>query len=268
MAATAELQVPVKDSRTGKDVGETSLNEEIFGITPNVGVMHQVVTAQLAAKRQGTHSTLTRSEVRGGGAKPWRQKGTGRARHGSIRSPQWRGGGVAHGPKPRSYKQSTPKKMVRLALYSALSDRASNEDVMVVNDLDFEAPKTKEALKRLQALGVDGRVLVVLPRGEEHRNCWLSFQNLQQVHLLFADQLNCHDVLLNDKVLFTLNSLPGLDGAEVELEAETETEEAAEAADEAEAETEADEPADAEAAEATDAADPAEAADDTEEETS
>jgi len=210
-ASTAELQVTIRDSHTGEAVGETSLNQDIFGITPNVGVMHQVVTAQLGARRQGTHHTLTRSEVRGGGAKPWRQKGTGRARHGSTRSPQWRGGGVAHGPKPRSYKQRTPKKMVRLALHSALSDRAANEDVMVVNDWSFEAPRTKEAARRLEALGAGERVkvLIVLPRGDEHRNSWLSFQNLDRVHLLAADQLNCYDVMVNDKVVFTLDSLPG-----------------------------------------------------------
>ena len=119
------------------------LPDEIFGIEPNVAVMHQVVTAQLAAKRAGTHSTKTRAEVRGGGAKPWRQKGTGRARQGSIRSPQWRGGGVAHGPKPRDYSQRTPKKMVRLALRSALSDRAAEGKVIVVDDWGITEPKTK-----------------------------------------------------------------------------------------------------------------------------
>src|SRR5207237_5328520 len=120
--------------------------DEIFGIEPNVAVMHQVVTAQLAAKRSGTHSTKTRAEVQGGGAKPWRQKGTGRARQGSIRSPQWRGGGVAHGPKPRSYRQRTPKKMVRLALLSALSDRAAEQKVLVVDRWTFDAPRTKDAI--------------------------------------------------------------------------------------------------------------------------
>ncbi len=206
--AASTLQVPVLDSRTGKAVGEASLDSQIFGITPNIGVMHQVVTAQLGARRQGTHNTKTRAEVRGGSAKPWRQKGTGRARHGSTRTPQWRGGGVAHGPKPRSYKQRTPKKMIRLALNSALSDRAASEDVLVVNDWEFEAPKTKEAVQRLSALGVEGRILLVLPKDEKHRNSWLSFQNLNRVHLLTADQLNCYDVLLSDKVVFTADSLP------------------------------------------------------------
>src|SRR5947207_15247635 len=117
---------------TGGDGGTVELPDEIFGIEPNVAVMHQVVTAQLAARRAGTHSTKTRAEVRGGGAKPWRQKGTGRARQGSIRAPQWRGGGVAHGPKPRDYSQRTPKKMLKLALRSALSDRAAGGKVLVV----------------------------------------------------------------------------------------------------------------------------------------
>ena len=136
----------------------------IFGIQPNVPVMHQVVTAQLAAARSGTHSTKTRAEVSGGGAKPWRQKGTGRARQGSTRAPHWRGGGVAHGPQPRSYRQRTPKKMVWLALRSALSDRAATGMVTVVDDWGFAAPKTKDAVAALKAVGVadSERVLVVL----------------------------------------------------------------------------------------------------------
>ena len=151
---------------TGADGGTVELPDHIFGIEPNVAVMHQVVTAQLAAKRAGTHSTKTRSEVRGGGAKPWRQKGTGRARQGSIRAPQWRGGGVAHGPKPRDYSQRTPKKMVQLALRSALSDRASESKVVVVDDWAIDAPKTKDAVKLLEAIGLrtkgerEARVLV------------------------------------------------------------------------------------------------------------
>src|SRR5947207_8225733 len=139
---------------TGGDGGTVELPDELFGITPNVAVMHQVVTAQLAAARSGTHSTKTRAEVRGGGAKPWRQKGTGRARHGSIRAPQWRGGGVAHGPKPRDYSQRTPKKMIRLALRSALSDRASESKVIVVDDWGITEPSTKGGVRLLEALGL------------------------------------------------------------------------------------------------------------------
>src|SRR6267142_1227684 len=138
----------------GAAAGTVELPDAVFGIEPNVAVMHQVVTAQLAAARAGTHSTKTRSEVRGGGAKPWRQKGTGRARQGSIRSPQWRGGGVAHGPKPRDYRQRTPKKMIRLALRSALSDRAADGKVLVVDDWGITEPRTKAALELLGALGL------------------------------------------------------------------------------------------------------------------
>ena len=148
-------------SQTGDKAGSVDLDDALFGIEPNVAVMHQVVTAQLAARRSGTQSTLTRAEARGGGAKPWAQKGTGRARHGSIRSPQWRGGGVALGPKPRSYVQKTPKKMVRLALRSALSDRASEGKVVVVVGWAFQAPRTKDAVAALAALGIEGRVLAV-----------------------------------------------------------------------------------------------------------
>ena len=153
-------------------------------LEPNVPVMHQVVTAQLAARRAGSQSTRTRAEVAGGGGKPWRQKGTGRARQGSNRSPQWRGGGVALGPKPRSFAQKTPKKMVRLALCSALSDRAADGKVVVLDEWSFEAPKTKDAVAALAALEVTGKVLLVL--GEDDEVAWRSFRNLGDVHCLFA----------------------------------------------------------------------------------
>ena len=183
-----------------------ALDEALFGIEPNVPVMHQVVTAQLAAKRAGTASTKTRAEVRGGNAKPWRQKGTGRARQGSIVGPHWRGGGVAAGPKPRSYAQKTPKKMKRLALASALSDRAREDKVVVIDSWGISEPKTKDAIKALDALGVDGRVLVVLDR--EDAAAAKSFSNLPHVHVLVTDQLNTYDVLVNDWVVFTQASLP------------------------------------------------------------
>ncbi|MDQ3574112.1 MAG: 50S ribosomal protein L4 [Actinomycetota bacterium] len=182
------------------------LDDAVFGITPNVAVMHQVVTAQLAAARAGTHSTLTRAEVRGGGAKPWRQKGTGRARHGSSRSPQWAGGGVALGPKPRSYRQKTPKKMVQLALRSALSDRAANGRVAVVDGWSFEAPRTKEAVAALAALGMEGQVLVVVPNDDEVAS--KSFRNLPEVVVIPARELNAYDVLASDWVVFTTSTLP------------------------------------------------------------
>jgi len=183
-----------------------NLPEDIFGIEPNVPVMHQVVTAQLAGKRQGTHSTKTRREVRGGNAKPWAQKGTGRARQGSIVGPHFRGGGVAMGPKPRDYSQKTPKKMKQLALKSALSDRASEGNVIVIDSWGFDEPKTKAAISALSDLGIEGKALVVLDR--EDTNAWKSFNNLPSVHTLAADQLNTYDVLNNDVVIFTQNTLP------------------------------------------------------------
>lgn len=198
-------EVTVRD-RTGDEQGTLELSPSVFGIEPNLAVLHQVVNAQLAARRSGTHSTLTRAEVRGGGAKPWRQKGTGRARQGSIRSPQWRGGGVALGPKPRSYAQRTPKKMVRLALRSALSDRAAEGKVLVVDSWDFEAPRTKDAVACLRSLDVDGRALVVVPA--EAEAAWKSFRNLPEVHVLTPGELNAYDVLCADYVIFSRDTVP------------------------------------------------------------
>jgi large subunit ribosomal protein L4 len=196
----------------GADAGTVELPDDIFGIEPNIAVMHQVVTAQLAAKRAGTHSTKTRAEVRGGGAKPWRQKGTGRARQGSIRAPQWRGGGVAHGPKPRDYSQRTPKKMVRLALRSALSDRAAESKVIVVDNWAIDAPKTKDAVRLLEAIGLrtkgerEARVLVVLFRTDEA--AWKSMRNLgERVQIVLPEELNTYDVLVNDWLVFSESSL-------------------------------------------------------------
>ncbi len=190
----------------GSTASSMELDDAVFGIAPNTAVMHQVVTAQLAAARAGTQSTLTRAEVRGGGAKPWRQKGTGRARQGSSRSPQWTGGGVALGPKPRSYGQKTPKKMVQLALRSALSDRASTGKVAVVEGWTFEAPKTKDAVAALAALGVEGQVLVVVDHDDEVVS--KSFRNLPNVLVLVAGELNAYDVLASDWIVFTADTLP------------------------------------------------------------
>lgn len=198
-------------SQSGKVVGSVDLAEDLFGLEPNVAVMHQVVTAQLAARRAGSQSTRTRAEVAGGGAKPWRQKGTGRARQGSSRSPHWRGGGVALGPKPRSFAQKTPKKMVRLALCSALSDRAADDKVIVVDDWGFDGPKTKDALALLEALEIAGKILLVL--GEDDEVVWRSFRNLPDVHCLFARELNAYDVLVADYVVFSRQTLPGAEPA-------------------------------------------------------
>jgi len=198
-------QVTIK-STTGEDAGTVELDDAMFDIQPNVPVMHQVVTAQMARRRSGTQSTKTRSEVRGGGAKPYRQKGTGNARQGSIRAPHYAGGGVAHGPKPRSYGQRTPKKMIRLALRSALSDRAAEGKVLVVDDWGFEAPKTKDAVAALAALGLDGRVLLVVDRDDA--STALSFRNLPEVQLIQPGELNAYDVLCNDWIVFTSANLP------------------------------------------------------------
>jgi large subunit ribosomal protein L4 len=197
--------VDIKDA-TGKKVGTRELDEAIFGVQPNVAVMEQVVVAQLAARRSGTQSTKTRAEVAGGGAKPWRQKGTGRSRQGSIRSPQWRGGGVALGPKPRSYAQRTPKKMVRLALRSALSDRAADERVVVLDAWGIDEPSTKRAVAVLDALDLAGRVLVVL--NVDDAAAWKSLRNLDEVHVLTPGELNAYDVLVSDWIVFTEATLP------------------------------------------------------------
>jgi large subunit ribosomal protein L4 len=200
--------VATVDVRTadGDAAGTVELDEAIFGVEPNVAVMHQVVTAQLAAARAGTQSTKTRAEVRGGGKKPWRQKGTGRARQGSSRSPHWSGGGVALGPKPRSYRQKTPRKMVQLALRSALSDRASEGRVAVVDTWDFSEPKTRVAREALARLGWDGKILVVVR--PEDQAVIRSFRNLPQVQLILTGELNAYDVLCNDWVVFTRATLP------------------------------------------------------------
>lgn len=205
-------------STAGKKSGSVELDDAWFGIEPNVAVMSQVVTAQLAARRAGTQSTKTRSEARGGGAKPWAQKGTGRARAGSSRSPIWRGGGVALGPKPRSYRQRTPKKMVNLALRSALSDRAADGKVLVVDAWGWDAPKTKDAKAALEALGAEGRVLVVLADGDAVAA--RSFRNLPEVQLIAARELNAYDVLVNDCVVFTQATLPSSAAAEAAAPAE------------------------------------------------
>jgi len=204
-----DLSVDVKNP-AGKSAGKATLAGAVFGIVPNGAVMHQVVTAQLAAARRGTHSTRTRAEVAGGGAKPYRQKGTGRARQGSIRAPHWRGGGIAHGPKPRSYAQRTPKKMVRLALRSALSDRAAEGKVVVVAEWGFEAPKTKDARVALDALGVESRHRVLVVLSSEDDTAWKSFRNLggdRRVQVIRDGDLSAYEVLVNDWVIFTQATL-------------------------------------------------------------
>ncbi|MFM7409340.1 MAG: 50S ribosomal protein L4 [Actinomycetota bacterium] len=194
-------------NQSGKEVGTVALSDDDFGRQPNVPVMHQVVTAQLAHRRAGTQSTKTRAEVSGGGKKPFKQKGTGNARQGSTRSPHFSGGGVALGPKPRKYSEKTPKRMIKIALQSALSDRANEGKVVVVDGWNFDAPKTSDARAALAALGVSGRTLVVVKRNEI--NAIRSFRNLVDVHLIEVGELNAYDVLCNDYIVFTQASLPG-----------------------------------------------------------
>ncbi len=200
--------IDVRDA-AGKKSGTIELPAEIFDVQVNIPLIHQVVIAQQAAARAGTASTKTRADVAGGGRKPYRQKGTGRARQGSIRAPQFTGGGVVHGPHPRSYDQRTPKKMKAAALRGALSDRARGGRVHVVDSLlGGDTPSTRKALTALRALTERPRVLVVLERADEPT--WLSLRNDQAVHLLFVDQLNTHDVLVSDDVVFTRSAYESL----------------------------------------------------------
>jgi large subunit ribosomal protein L4 len=200
-----DRQVDVR-TPAGETSGSVTLPGELFDANANVSLMHQVVVAQLAAARQGTHSTKTRAQVSGGGVKPYRQKGTGRARQGSIRAPQFTGGGVVHGPQPRDYEKKTPKKMKAAALRGALSDRAREDRVHVVSSfVEGDAPKTKSAMTTLNAVTQAKRVLVVLDRDDVLS--WVSLRNLPQVHLIEASQLNTYDVLIADEVVFTESAL-------------------------------------------------------------
>lgn len=190
----------------GATSGSVELPAELFDVEPNIALMHQVVTAQLAAKRQGTHATKTRAMVSGGGKKPYRQKGTGRARQGSIRAPQFKGGGVVHGPQPRDYSQRTPKKMIAAALRGALSDRARNERIHAVTELvSGQTPSTKSAKAFLGALSERRKILVVIGRADEAGA--KSVRNLPGVHILAPDQLNTYDVLNADDVVFSVEAL-------------------------------------------------------------
>ncbi|AYX81067.1 MULTISPECIES: 50S ribosomal protein L4 [Corynebacterium] len=186
--------------------GSVELPASVFDAEVSIALMHQVVVAQRAAARQGTHKVKTRGEVRGGGRKPWRQKGTGRARQGSIRAPHWTGGGVVHGPVPRDYSQRTPKKMIAAALRGALSDRARHDRIHVVEELvPGQTPSTKAARTFVERLTERRNVLVVLPR--EDVNSWKSVRNLPGVHILSEDQLNTYDVLKADDVIFAVQAL-------------------------------------------------------------
>jgi large subunit ribosomal protein L4 len=196
--------VVVKGDKVSKK-GSAELPAELFDVQANIPLIHQVVVAQLAAARQGTHKVKTRAEVSGGGAKPYRQKGTGRARQGSTRAPQFTGGGVVHGPTPRDYSQRTPKKMTAAALRGALSDRARGGRVHVISSLVAgDVPSTKDAVTAIANISTARHVLVVLSRGD--RTSWLSVRNIDHVHVISPDQLNTYDVLVSDDVVFVQNA--------------------------------------------------------------
>lgn len=189
----------------GERVGEIELKDEIFGIEPNVAVLHQVVKAQLANKRQGTQSAKTRSEVSGGGRKPWRQKGTGRARQGSIRAPQWIKGGVVFAPKPRDYRQAVPKKVKRLAMKSALSSKVLDKEMIVLDQLVLDVPKTKEMVSILSNINAGGKALIVL--SEKNEIVEKSTRNIPNVQTLLVNTLNVYDILKYDKLILTKDAV-------------------------------------------------------------
>lgn len=197
-------KIEIKDA-AGKADGSVELNPAVFAIEPNVPVIHQVVRSQRASWRQGTHNTRTRGEVSGGGKKPWKQKGTGRARQGSIRSPQWRGGAVVWGPHPRSYAFSVNKKEVKLAMRSVLSAKLADQQLFVVSNFDFDTPSTKAAIAALRALGVEGRATVVI--GNEDVNAFLSFRNVPKVNILPVAEANTYELLDNKALIFTAEAL-------------------------------------------------------------
>ena len=192
--------IEMKDA-SGKKVKDAELSAAVFEIEPNVHVMHEVVRSQRAARRQGTHDTLTRGQVRGGGKKPWRQKGTGRARQGTIRAPQWTGGGTVFGPHPRSYAFKVPAKVVKLAMRSALSAKLADGEIVVVDQLSFEKPSTKQAAEVLKNLGLEGRVTIIVP--DDEVNTFLSFRNLSKVRVIGVSELNTLDFIDNKALVLT-----------------------------------------------------------------
>lgn len=192
--------IEMKDA-SGKKVKDAELSAAVFEIEPNVHVMHEVVRSQRAARRQGTHDTLTRGQVRGGGKKPWRQKGTGRARQGTIRAPQWAGGGTVFGPHPRSYAFKVPAKVVKLAMRSALSAKLADGEIVVVDQLSFEKPSTKQAAEVLKNLALEGRVTIIVP--DDEVNTFLSFRNLSKVRVIGVSELNTLDFIDNKALVLT-----------------------------------------------------------------
>jgi len=198
------MEVPVRDA-TGASVGTIALDDRVFGIEPNRAVLHQAVVAHQANMRQGTADTLTRAEVRGGGRKPWRQKGTGRARAGTTRAPHWRGGGVVFGPHPRSYHQRLPRKMRRLALRSALSDKAASDALIVVDRIQIDDARTKTLLGVLRTLGVQGKAVVVLPEHDEALR--RAAGNLVNIRVALPNGLSLLDLMGSDTVIFSRDAV-------------------------------------------------------------
>lgn len=201
--------VEVKDS-TGKKVGQADVADAVFAIEPNTFAVHQVVRSQMAARRQGTQSTKGRSDVSGGGAKPWRQKGTGRARQGSTRAGQWKGGGVIFGPTPRSYAFKVPNKVVKLAMRSVLSAKNADGQLFVIDGFKLDEPSTKKAAEVLKALGIDRKVTVVVE--DEDMNAMLSLRNIERVRVITASEANTYDLVDNVSLLFTRPALEWLEG--------------------------------------------------------
>ena len=201
--------IEVKDA-AGKKVKDLELAAGVFDIEPNTAVMHEVVTAQRASWRQGTHNTLTRGQVRGGGKKPFRQKGTGRARQGSIRAPHYPGGGVVFGPHPRSYAKKVNSKVVKLAMRSALSAKLADGELTVVENLEFEKPSTKQAKAMLAAWGLTGRTMLVIDSGDV--NTYLSFRNLEKVEIITAHMMNTYDFLDNKNLVLTEKAVEYIEG--------------------------------------------------------
>ena len=189
----------------GQEIGQQELNEAVFGIEPNVSVMNDMVKNYLANQRQGTQSALTRSEVSGGGKKPWRQKGTGRARQGTIRAPHWVGGGTVFGPHPRSYAFRVNNKEVKLAMRSALSAKLADGELVVVKDFEFEKPSTKAAVAAMKALGLEGRVALVI--ADDAVNTYLSFRNIPKVNIIPVSDINTYELIDNKKLVVTADAL-------------------------------------------------------------
>jgi large subunit ribosomal protein L4 len=198
------FETEITDAK-GKSIGSTELSDAVFGVVPNIHVMHQVVRSQLAARRSGTHDTKTRGQVSGGGKKPYRQKGTGRARQGTIRAPQWKGGGTVFGPHPRGYAFKVNRREVKLAMRSALSAKQAAGALRVVDELDFEKPSTKQAVAVLEALKIGGRVTLVL--SDNDVNAFLSFRNIPGVRVIAVSESNTHDFIDNRTLIFTVASL-------------------------------------------------------------